>query len=79
MTHSLKARYENGVFRPLEQVDLPEGGTFTVTVVPADWDERWRTLLHELRRGARTLPLDEIEGEIGRAAEEVRAERLGRG
>ncbi|HXG09054.1 MAG TPA: antitoxin family protein [Gemmataceae bacterium] len=35
MSIQVEAVYENGVFRPLQPVDLPEHQRVTVTVVPA--------------------------------------------
>lgn len=76
MSRPLKARYEAGVFRPLDRVDLPDGATVEVTIAPAGWDERLRALLDRVRARAGAVSADDVEAEITRAAEEVRAERL---
>jgi predicted DNA-binding antitoxin AbrB/MazE fold protein len=72
------APYQGGVLRPLDRLDLPEGATVQVTVREAAWDERMDALLKRIREGgAGQVRADEIEAEITRACEEVRAERSG--
>ena len=70
---SVKARYEHGILRPLEPVDLSEGATVSITIAPAEWEEQWRALLDRLCERTRSLRPEDIEAEITRAAEEVRA------
>ena len=66
MTVQVKAIYENGVFRPLEAVDLPERQQVTVTiegngdgseqvlfVLPPD---RWQAFCDALDAPAREIP-----------------------
>ena len=73
---SVKARFEGGVLRPLAALDLPEGSTVELSIVPAGWSERLRSVLERVRARARHVSPEEIEAEITRAAEEVRGERL---
>jgi len=40
MNEQIEAIYENGVFRPLSRVDLPEGGRVHLTVVPLGEEAR---------------------------------------
>src|SRR5688572_6932116 len=59
VTQSLRARYEGGVFRPLERVDLPEGTTVEMSIAPAGWEDRMRALLERVRaRVAEVTPED---------------------
>lgn len=75
MERVFKARFEAGVFRPLGPVDLPEGSTVELAISSADWEERLRALLDRVRARGGGIGPAEIEVEIERAAEEVRAER----
>lgn len=77
MTVSVKARFEGGVLRPLEKLGLPEGATVDLTIVPTDWAERFRAALDRFRANARDVAADDVEAEIGLAADEVRRSRLG--
>jgi len=74
---SVKARYEHGVLRPLEPVDLAEGATVSITIAPSEWEAQWRTLIERLRERTVSLPSEEIEAEITKASEEARAGRTG--
>lgn len=76
MRQSVKARYQDGVLQPLDDLDLPEGATVRITVQEAAWDERMDALLQRIRERIGQVDPDEIEAEITRASEEVRAERL---
>jgi len=60
----------------LGALDLAEGSTVEVSIIPAAWSEKLRSVLERVR--ARTEPMspEEIEAEITRAADEVRDERL---
>ena len=73
----MRARFEGGVLRPLEQVRLPEGAMVDLTIVPTDWADRFRATLERFRAKTRDMAADEVEAEIGRASEEVRRARLG--
>ena len=53
---TIQAIYENGVFRPLGPVDLPEGSSVRVVVEPAAVDQRRSPPWGEgLRRSAGSL------------------------
>lgn len=47
MSHTIEAIYEDGIFRPLSPVDLPEGTRVLIETeaVPADLDEQARQRL----------------------------------
>ena len=73
---SVKARFEGGVLRPLTALDLAEGSTVEVSIVPAAWSEALRTVLDRVRGRLEHMAPEEIGAEITRAADEVRDERL---
>jgi len=75
---SVKARYEHGVLRPLEPVDLAEGATVSITIAPSEWEGQWRALLERLRARTAGLSSKEIEAEITMASEEARGGRIER-
>ena len=72
----VKARFEGGVLRPLGALDLAEGSTVEVSIVPAAWSEKLRSVLERVRERVKHVPPEEIEAEIARAADEVRDGRL---
>ena len=76
MTRSVQARYEHGVLTPLSRVDIPEGATVQVTIVPVAWEKKFRALLAKVHAKTRRVPPGQIEAAITRASEEVRAKRL---
>jgi predicted DNA-binding antitoxin AbrB/MazE fold protein len=73
---STKARFEGGVLRPMDKLDLVEGSVVEVAIIPAEWSQRLRSLLERVRQRGKSLSPEEIEAEITRAAEEVREQRL---
>jgi predicted DNA-binding antitoxin AbrB/MazE fold protein len=77
MVH-VKARYESGMLRPLQGLDLPEGATVEITIVSDDWKQRLEALLKRIRAKAGLVAPDEVEADISSAADEVRAKRLSR-
>ncbi len=77
MTRNVRARYEQGVLRPLDDVDLPEGATVLLVIRPDGWDEELGELLGRVRERTRGMAPEEIETEITRASEDVRLGRLG--
>jgi predicted DNA-binding antitoxin AbrB/MazE fold protein len=58
MSQTIEAIYENGIFRPLDPVDLPEGTR--VRIAPGEWPVNTDDLIREylLSAGA---PIDEVE------------------
>jgi len=56
MSHTIEAIYENGIFRPLSPVDLPEGTR--VRVAPGEWPANTDDLVREHLRSAGTTPAE---------------------
>jgi predicted DNA-binding antitoxin AbrB/MazE fold protein len=45
MTKTIEVVYEDGVFKPLEKVDLKEGTKFPVTIAKSDLLKKYRGML----------------------------------
>lgn len=71
MALAIKVVYENGVFRPLEPIDLPEGQAGTVMIDKrAQRREAMRTILSDMSvRWAN--PLDDSDAWVEDMAEEI--------
>ena len=69
------AKYQEGVLRPLEPLDLPEGTTVAVTIDPQALVKRFDALVEEIHQRNRHIPLEEVERDVERAIREVREER----
>lgn len=78
MTHSLRARFEGGLLHPMGKVDIPEGSSVEVAIRPLGHEAQLRALLKRVHKRMKGCSPEAIEAEITLAAEEVRAERLGR-
>jgi predicted DNA-binding antitoxin AbrB/MazE fold protein len=60
MSQTIEAIYENGIFRPLSPVDLPEGTR--VRVAPGEWPANTDDLVREylLSAGTPTVEVEQI-------------------
>ncbi|MBI5746021.1 MAG: antitoxin family protein [Nitrospirae bacterium] len=57
MPKTIEAIYEDGVFKPLDQVPLPEHTRIRLTLSPTkDWAEKFRRLLNKVHQRTRNIP-----------------------
>ena len=65
MPKTIEAIYEDGVFKPLDQVPLPEHTRIRLTLSPTkDWAEKFRRLLNKVHQRTRNIPPETIEQDI---------------
>lgn len=65
MPKTIEAVYEDGVFKPLDQVPLPEHSRICLTLSPPkDWSEKFRRLLKKVHQRTKDIPPEAIERDI---------------
>ncbi len=68
MSMIIEAIFENGVFRPLEKIDI--------RVLSRDeWQKRFNRLIEKIQKKAALYTTEEIEVDITKAIKEVRKNR----
>lgn len=73
MPKTIEAIYEDGVFKPLKQVPLPEHSRIRLTLSPPkDWSEKFRRLLNKVHRRTKDIPPETIEQDITLATRKAR-------
>ena len=66
MPKIIEAIYEDGVFKPLDQVPLPEHTKISLTLSPPkDWSEKFKRLLNKVHQRTKDIPPETIERDIG--------------
>lgn len=79
MSKVIDAVYENGVFKPLEKVDVKENEKVEIKVISLDdWQFRFSRIINKIQKKAAQFSAEEIETDIAEAIKEVReAKRAG--
>lgn len=73
MPKTIEAIYEEGVFKPLDQVPLPEHSRISLTLSPSkDWAEKFRQLLNKVHQRTKDIPPKTIERDITLASRKPR-------
>jgi predicted DNA-binding antitoxin AbrB/MazE fold protein len=76
MEQVIRARFENGVLKPLQRLRLKQRQICLVSVYPeAQWRQQFDTLLRQLRKRTHRYSSATIESDITAARAEVRAKR----
>jgi len=79
MSKVIDAVFENGVFKPLEAVEVREHEKVAIKIVSLDeWQNRFNRLIDKIHKKAAQYTSEEIENDISRAIKEVREEKRGR-
>ncbi len=79
MSRVIGAIFENGVFKPLEPVDVKEREKVEIRVLSRDdWQKRFDGIIKGLQKKAIKYSSEEIEADAARAIKEVREEKRGR-
>ncbi len=79
MTKIISAVFENGVFKPLEEVHVKEHEKVEIKILSHDeWQKRFNRIIEKIHKKASKYPSEEIEADITHAIKEVRAKRHGR-
>jgi len=78
MSQIINAIFENGVFKPLQKVDIREHEKVSIKVLHLDeWQTRFIRLIEKIHKKTKQYPPEEIEADINQALREVRGEKCG--
>jgi len=73
MTHIINTVFENGVFKPLQKVDIKEHEKVTIKILDLhDWQMRFNQIIERIHQKTKQYPSDEIEADIIEAIKEVK-------
>ncbi|MDP2863527.1 MAG: antitoxin family protein [Desulfobacterales bacterium] len=79
MSQLITAIFENGVFRPMQNVDVKEHEKVTIKVVSMhDWQKRIDRIMNKIHEKTALYSSEEMEFDIIQAVNEVREEKNGR-
>jgi len=79
MSKVIDAVFENGVFKPLEAVEVKEHEKVAIKIVSLDeWQNRFNRIIDKIHKKAAQYTSEEIENDISQATKEVREEKRGR-
>jgi len=78
MAEVINALFENGVFKPLEKIEMKEHEKVTIKILSLDqWQTRFNRVIEKIHKKANQYTYEEIEKDISQAIKEVREEKRG--
>jgi len=76
MQRLIIAVFENGVFRPTQDVEVREHEEVTIKIVSHDdWQKRFDSIIEKIRRKTAHYNADEIEADISTEIKKVREDK----
>lgn len=76
MSKVIDAIFENGVFKPLQHVDVKEHEKVAIKIVSLDeWQNRFSRIIEKIHEKAAQYTPEEIESDISSAIKETRKKR----
>jgi len=79
MSKVINAIFENGVFKPLQHVNVKEHEKVTIKIIPLDaWQNQFNRIIEKIHEKAAQYSPEEIESDIAQTIKEVRKEKRGR-
>jgi len=76
MAEVINAIFENGVFKPLEKIEMKEHEKVTIKILSLDqWQSRFDHVIEKIHKKAKQCTPEEIETDISQAIKEVREEK----
>lgn len=79
MSKVIDAIFENGVFKPLQHVEVKEHEKVAIKIIPLnDWQDRFHRIIEKILKKSTQYTPEEIESDISRGIKEVRKEKRGR-
>ena len=79
MSKVINAVFENGVFKPLQHVEIKEHEKVSLKIISFDeWQNRFNRILEKIHEKAVQYTPEEIESDIAHTIKEVRKEKRGR-
>ena len=78
MAEVINAIFENGVFKPLEKIEMKEHEKVTIKILSVDqWQSRFDRVIEKIHKRANQYTPEEIEADVAQAIKEVREEKHG--
>lgn len=78
MSQLINAIFENGVFKPLQEVKIKEHEKVEIKIILLDkWQDRFNHIIEKIHKKAVQYTSEEIEADIARAIKEVKAKKRG--
>lgn len=78
MPKVIDAVFENGVFKPLEAVEVKEHEKVAIKIISLDeWQNRFNRIIEKIHKKAAQYSFEEIEHDISQAIKEVREAKSG--
>jgi len=78
MSKVIDAVFENGVFKPLQDVEVKEHEKVAIKIISLDeWQKRFNRIIEKIHKKAAQCTSEEIESDISDAIKEVRKEKRG--
>lgn len=79
MSQVIDAVFENGVFRPLQDVHMKDHERVEIKIISLDdWQIRFNRIIGKIQQKSKNYLSDEIESDIAEAVKEVRREKRDR-
>jgi len=79
MSKVIDAIFENGVFKPLQDVNIKEREKVAIKIISLDeWQSRFNRIIEKIQKKTAQYTSEEIESDISQAIKEVREEKRGR-
>ena len=79
MSKTIEAIFENGVFKPLQKVDIKEHEQVEIRVIPkGEGGKGFNRLINKIHKKSAQYSPEEIEADISQAIKEVREGKRGR-
>jgi predicted DNA-binding antitoxin AbrB/MazE fold protein len=78
MAEVINAVFEDGVFKPLDKIEMREHEKVTIKILSVDqWQSRFNRVIEKIHKEANRYTPEEIETDISQAIGEVREKRRG--
>ena len=79
MSKVIDAIFENGVFKPLQDVEIKDHERVEIKIISLDdWYNRFSRIIEKIHKKAVQYTPEEIESDITQAIKEIREEKRGR-
>lgn len=79
MPKVIDAVFEDGVFKPLQSVEVKEHEKVAIKILSLDeWQCRFNRIIEKIHKKTAQYPTEEIEADIAQAIKEVREAKSGR-
>lgn len=78
MSQVIEAVFENGVFRPLQPVEITDHEVVSIKILSSDeWQSRFTRIIEKIQKNTAQYRAEEIEADVLSAVKEVRNMKFG--